>query len=89
MEPKISRKQAKQSGVFLTIAIIINLISIMVMNTAFMICALILIFIAAYIWDKTNRCPHCGTHFRGSFAAEPNAGYCRKCGKLMEYDEEP
>ena len=34
-----------------------------------------------------NRCPHCGNGFRGGEWSKPHAGYCNKCGKLMEYDD--
>ena len=35
-----------------------------------------------------DRCPYCGTMFRGLRWNEPNAGYCNKCGQLMEYDHD-
>jgi len=46
----------------------------------FLIIGTILMFYA-------NRCPYCGTFFRGGEWSKPNAGYCNKCGKLMEYDD--
>ena len=30
---------------------------------------------------------YCGTFFRGGEWSKPHAGYCNKCGKLMEYDD--
>ena len=34
-----------------------------------------------------NRCPYCGEFFRDGSWSKPSAGYCNKCGKLMEYDD--
>ena len=34
-----------------------------------------------------NSCPYCKTMFRGGEWSKPHAGYCNKCGKLMEYDD--
>ena len=46
----------------------------------FLIVGTILMFYA-------NRCPYCGTFFRGGEWSKPHAGYCNKCGRLMEYDD--
>ena len=46
----------------------------------FLIVGTVLLFCA-------NRCPYCGTFFRGGGWSKPHAGYCNKCGKLMEYDD--
>lgn len=35
----------------------------------------------------TNRCPYCGEGFKGFYWSKPNAGYCRKCGKFMVFDD--
>ena len=34
-----------------------------------------------------NRCPHCGTFFRGTFWSEKDAGYCRGCGERLIFDD--
>ena len=36
---------------------------------------------------STNQCPHCGEYFRGLYWSKSNAGYCRKCGELIEFDD--
>lgn len=38
------------------------------------------------LFFMSNRCPHCGATFRDSYWSKPDAGYCNKCGKKMEYD---
>ena len=51
-----------------------------VLSIACLVIGVILLLIA-------NRCPHCGNGFRGGSWSKPHAGYCNKCGKLMEYDD--
>ena len=43
--------------------------------------------IGAILMLIANRCPYCGNGFHGGEWAKPHAGYCNKCGKLMEYDD--
>ena len=50
-----------------------------VLSIACMVIGTVLMLIA-------NRCPYCKTSFRGGEWSKPHAGYCNKCGKLMEYD---
>lgn len=46
--------------------------------------ALLVVFCILFLaW---NRCPHCGAPFRGLHPFAPDAGYCCKCGKKMEFD---
>ena len=45
-------------------------------------------FIAGFILMlSTNRCPRCGVYFRGLYWSKSNAGYCRECGELIEFDD--
>ena len=92
MEPKISRKKAKAAFALIWIAVALCVIGIIPargnVNVLFLLAALVFTFYIAYRMDQVCKCPHCGTHFRGLDPSKPNAGYCRKCGKLMEFDEE-
>lgn len=53
-----------------------------------LMCVSLLPFIASVILMlSTNRCPHCGEYFRGLYWSKSNAGYCRECGELIEFDD--
>ena len=43
--------------------------------------------ISAVLMMIANRCPYCGNGFPYGSWSKPHAGYCNKCGKLMEYDD--
>ena len=88
MEPKISRSRAKAAMRLLWISIAALLVSVITVKWYLMLIAIVFTFFVAYNADEVCKCPHCGAHFRGLNASKPNAGYCRKCGKLMEFDEE-
>lgn len=88
MEPKISRSKAKFAIRMLRIAVAALLVSLITIKWYIMLIALGFAFFAAQNADSVSKCPYCGTHFRGMDASKPDAGYCRKCGKLMEFDEE-
>ncbi len=88
MEPKISRSNARVAMRLLGIAVAALVVSLITVKWYIMLIALVFTFFAAHNADEVCKCPHCGTHFRGLNPTEPNAGHCRKCGKLMEFDEE-
>ncbi len=50
------------------------------------IIGLVLLMVGSIMLLLTNRCPYCGDIFRGLSWSKPDAGYCRKCGKKIEYD---
>ena len=88
MEPKISRKKAKVATWLLWISIAALFIGLMSRKWYITLIAFVFVFYGAIKLDKVSVCPHCGAYFRGLNPMEPNAGHCRKCGKLMEFDEE-
>ena len=88
MEPKISRSRAKAAMRLQWISIAALLVSVLTVKWYIMLIAIVFTFFVAQNADEVCTCPHCGEHFRGLNVSKPDAGYCRKCGKLMEFDEE-
>ena len=88
MEPKISRKKAKTATRLLWISVAVTFIGLMSRKWYITLIAFVFVVYGAVRVDKVSVCPHCGAYFRGLNPTESNAGYCRKCGKLMEFDEE-
>ena len=88
MEPKISRSNARSAMRLQGIAVVALVGSVLTVKWYIMLIAIVFTFFAAQYADEVCKCPHCGTHFRGLNASKPDAGYCRKCGKLMEFDGE-
>lgn len=87
MKKYISRTRSRLTFILIIISVIFAVIGAISENK-------ILIFVAAvlYIADLvlmivTNQCPYCGEFFRGIYWSKPDAGYCRKCGKLIEFDD--
>ena len=59
-----------------------------ILSSRVMILISVPLFIAGVIlMFFTNRCPHCGEFFRGLYWSKSNAGHCRKCGKIIEFDD--
>ena len=54
---------------------------------AFYVLSIACLVIGTVLMMIANRCPYCKTMFRGGEWSKPHAGYCNKCGKLMEYDD--
>lgn len=50
------------------------------------IIGLLLLMVGSIMLLLTNRCPDCGFSIRELFWSKPHAGYCRNCGKKIEYD---
>ena len=56
-------------------------------QTVLLIAIIFFVIVGTILTLCANRCPYCGTFFRGGEWSKPHAGYCNKCGKLMEYDD--
>ena len=52
-----------------------------------MLFSILLLIASIIIMLSANRCPYCGEYFRGLYWSKANAGYCRKCGKIIEFDD--
>lgn len=87
MKKYLSRKRARQSIQALVFVCIVLLIALPLRSVPLLLICLGLSFACAALMSRANRCPYCGAEFRGCYWSKPDAGYCRKCGKLMEYDD--
>ena len=87
MKTTLSRKRTRIC-IVLTAAFIVVMVSASLLQSRALWWAGILLGLSwGFLLDQTSRCPHCHTFFRGLFWSRPHAGYCRNCGKLMEYDD--
>lgn len=83
----VSRIRNKIVFILFMVFLILFLFGYM-MKSNLLFCLAISIFIAACILLMiTNRCPNCGEYFRGIYWSK-SAGYCRKCGEKICFDDE-
>lgn len=87
MEPRLSKRKAKRAALLLGLVLAILVLGLVIASAAVMIAGLLAAVAAAMYTDGACKCPHCGTYFRGIHPGQMDEGYCRKCGKLMQYDE--
>ena len=85
MQYTLSRKLTRLWMVFAAAALISALM--MFFSYGFLVLALVFTFAGVALKSKANRCPYCGNGFPYGSWSKPHAGYCNKCGKLMEYDD--
>lgn len=83
----ISRRKSRMAIISMILFVAFLSLGYITFNGYLMIGSLLFLVIWLILFLTTNRCPYCGEHFRGFRWSEPSAGYCRKCGKLMEYDD--
>lgn len=87
MEPRLSKRKAKKASLLLGMVLAILVFGLVIASAVVMIAGLLAAFAVALYTDDVCKCPHCGMHFRGVHIGQMDEGYCRKCGKLMKYDE--
>ena len=85
MQYTLSRKLTRLWMVFMAAALASALM--LFFSYGFAVLVLVFTFVGAALRFKADRCPYCGAGFSGGSWSKPNAGYCNKCGKLMEYDD--
>ena len=87
MEKTLSRKKTRWGMAFMWAAVFFAVVMLLTGGAIGSILAIACVVLGAIMMLITNRCPHCKTTFRGGSWDKPHAGYCNKCGKLMEYDD--
>ena len=89
MGKTLNRKLTRWWMLFMTLAIFFFVFLFFSDGGAvvFYLLGIVCVVIGAVLMMISNRCPYCKTMFRGGEWSKPNAGYCNKCGKLMEYDD--
>ena len=89
MEKTLNRKLTRWSKVFLLADAVYSIFAVFTGSSmvVFALIFAVLTAIGVVLMLTANRCPYCKTIFRGGSWFQPHAGYCNKCGKLMEYDD--
>lgn len=83
----INRKRSRIAIISMALFVVFIIFGRISWNAYLMIASILFLIVWLILFLTTNRCPYCGEHFRGFHWSKPSAGYCRKCGKLMEYDD--
>ena len=87
MKKYVSRRKNRIALILLFSFTFLLLVGYLLSNRVIMLISLSFFISCIILMFSTNRCPHCGEFFRGLYWTKPNAGYCRKCGKLIEFDD--
>ena len=87
MKKYISRAKNRLAQVLLYAFLFLMLVGYISSNRVIMLISLPSFLAGVMLMFSTNRCPYCGEYFRGLYWSKPNAGYCVKCGKLIEFDD--
>ena len=87
MKKFVSRAKNRLVLILLLSFVFLLLIGYILPNGIIMLLSLPLFIASVILMFSTNRCPHCGEFFRGLYWSKSNAGHCRKCGKIIEFDD--
>ena len=87
MEKALSRKLTRWWMAFMWATLFFAVLLFLTDGGVGSVLTLICFVIGVVLLLITNRCPHCKTFFRGGSWDKADAGYCNKCGNLMEYDD--
>ena len=86
MKPTVSRTKNKVLILLMVIFVALLLIGSLLKLGGLMYLSIALL-ISILILLLSNRCPYCNEPFRGVYWSKSDAGYCKKCGKLIEFDD--
>jgi hypothetical protein len=84
---KVSRKKNRLAIVMYGVFLFAMVLGGLVASIPIMLFALLPFAVGTFLYLTGNKCPHCGSAFRGLYWSKPNAGYCNKCGKIIAFDE--
>ena len=87
MKKYVSRAKNKLALVLLYAFLVLMLVGYISSNRVIMLISVPLLIAGVILMLSANHCPHCGAYFRGLYWSKPNAGYCVKCGKIIEFDD--
>lgn len=87
MKKYVSRRKNRAALILLFAFTFLLLVGYILSNRVIMLISSLLFIPCIIFMFSANRCPHCGEFFRGLYWAKSNAGYCSKCGKLIEFDD--
>ena len=87
MEKTLSRKMTRCWMAFMWATLFFGVVLFLTEGAIGSVPLIACVVIGAVLMLITNRCPHCKASFRGGSWEKANAGYCQKCGNLMEYDD--
>jgi len=87
MKRRISRWQNRVSLIFVLAFGAFFIMGRIFKDERFMIVALIMFIVGFCFMVSSNRCPNCGRFFMGHYWSEPDAGPCKRCGELLEFDD--
>lgn len=86
MKRKLSRTGVRLAAFFHYIAVPCTLLGL-ITAPQLLLAAIVLLGIATVLQLWYQRCPRCGTFFRGIYWSKTDAGYCRGCGKRLIFDD--
>ena len=85
MRSHLSRTGVRLAAFFMYLGFLCALLGL-ISAPQLLLAAIGLLTVASGLQLYYQRCPHCGTFFRGAYWGEKDAGYCRKCGQRMTFD---
>lgn len=83
----VNRKRSRMAIISMVLFVVFLILGRISWNSFFIITSMLFLIVWLILFLTTNRCPYCGQHFGGIYWSKPSAGYCRKCGNLIEYDD--
>ena len=87
MKKYVSRTKNRAALILIFAFVVLLFVGYIFQKGRLMLISLLPFAIASALMISTNRCPNCGEYFRGLYWAKSNAGHCKKCGKIIEFDD--